>query len=338
MAFQKFTPDSGADLSDIQGASFTSQSAPAAPPTLGAGARKKLGIKRFAYPVDVGSTGQGHYILFMIHSLKEGKLKKGAATAGSGRGGVQKRSFTLKGSTKRVDTMIQLYMPPSVEVSYKSDYEDVEIGVMAEAGGKAIGAALQGDFSGAGKSLARGAAEGATKGALTAADTVAPGAAALAQIKAGKIQSSKMELAFKGVGRRQFSYTFSFIPKSAKESQSVDAIIMAFKRAMLPKYTSGAFGQNSDKTLTIPTTFDIEYFFQDGTSTGLNNFLNRISTCYLTDMSVKYGGDRYTAYEKNVTAREGATNGEGTPPQRSEISLTFNEIEIITQESVELGF
>ena len=52
MAFQKFTPDSGADLSDIQGASFTSVSAPSAPPTLGAGARSKLGIKRFAYPVD----------------------------------------------------------------------------------------------------------------------------------------------------------------------------------------------------------------------------------------------------------------------------------------------
>ena len=32
-----------------------------------------------------------------------------------------------------------------------------------------------------------------------------------------------------------------------------------------------------------------------------NNFLNKISTCFLTmDVQVQYGGDRYTAYEETI--------------------------------------
>jgi hypothetical protein len=184
-----------------------------------------------------------------------------------------------------------------------------------------------------GKSLGRGAAEVGTAAAILTMDTAAPGASAIGQIAAGKIQSSKMELLFKGVGRRSFNYTFAFIPKSAKESKSVDEIIYELKKAMLPEYTTGMAGQNSDRTLTIPTTFGIEYYFTDGGGKR-NNFLNKISTCYLTDLQVKYGGDRYKAYSASNTSR-----GEsGAPPQRTEISLTFNEIEIITTEDIEKGF
>jgi hypothetical protein len=182
------------------------------------------------------------------------------------------------------------------------------------------------------------AGEYLTKAGLGAMDILAPGAAAIAQISSGKIQSSKMELLFKGVGRRAFNYTFVFIPKSSNESQKVDQIIFELKKAMLPTYTSGFLpGQNepTDRNLTIPTTFDIEYMYTDGSSgSSRNNFLNKISTCYLTDLSVKYGGDRYKAYKPNVTTR----GGKGAPPQKTEVSLTFNEIEIITQEDINLGF
>jgi hypothetical protein len=229
-------------------------------------------------------------------------------------------------------------MPPSVEVSYKSDYADTEISSMASAGAGVIEAAIKGKggmgkLIAAGKAAAGGAAEVGTAAGLAAMDTLAPGAAAIGQIAAGKIQSSKMELLFKGVGRRSFNYTFAFIPKSAKESKSVDEIIYELKKAMLPEYTTGMAGQNSDRTLTIPTTFGIEYYFTDGGGKR-NNFLNKISTCYLTDLQVKYGGDRYKAYSPSNTSR-----GEsGAPPQRTEISLTFNEIEIITAEDIEKGF
>ena len=191
------------------------------------------------------------------------------------------------------------------------------------------------------KSVGRGGAEIGTAMAITSMDAFAPGASAIGQIALGKIQSSKMELLFRGVGRRAFNYTFVFIPKSSDESQSVDQIIFELKKAMLPTYTTGIAGQNSDRTLKIPTAFDIEYMYTadgDGGS-ARNNCLNKISTCYLTDLSVKYGGDRYKAYKPNVTTRESKeADGTGAPPQRTEVSLTFNEIEIITQEDINLGF
>jgi hypothetical protein len=303
-------------------------------------AAKKLQYKILQYPDDVGSAGQGHYIILKIHRTVQGKVKKGpAVSAAKTRGkSFTARTLALKGSHLATKVQISLYMPPSVEVSYKSDYADTEISALAGAGAGVIEAALKGKGAGGkmidiGKSLGRGAAEVGTAAAILTMDTAAPGASAIGQIAAGKIQSSKMELLFKGVGRRSFNYTFAFIPKSAKESKSVDEIIYELKKAMLPEYTTGMAGQNSDRTLTIPTTFGIEYYFTDGGGKR-NNFLNKISTCYLTDLQVKYGGDRYKAYSASNTSR-----GEsGAPPQRTEISLTFNEIEIITTEDIEKGF
>ena len=348
MALQPFESGEGAGEFPSPPAAESGEGAgefPAPPPA------KKLQYKILQYPDDVGSAGQGHYIILKIHRTVQGKVKKGpAVSAAKTRGkSFTARTLALKGSQKATKVQISLYMPPSVEVSYKSDYADTEISSMASAGAGVIEAAIKGKggmgkLIAAGKAAAGGAAEVGTAAGLAAMDTLAPGAAAIAQISAGRIQSSKMELLFKGVGRRSFNYTFSFIPKSAKESKSVDEIIYELKKAMLPEYTNGAFGAltkalgiktagTSDRTLTIPTTFGIEYYFTDGGGKR-NNFLNKISTCYLTDLQVKYGGDRYKAYSPSNTSR-----GEsGAPPQRTEISLTFNEIEIITAEDIERGF
>ena len=338
MALQPFA-GGGAETSDV--GEFPTPAASAADEAAAAAsATKKLQYKILQYPDDVGSAGQGHYIILKIHRTVQGKVKKGpAVSAAKTRGkSFTARTLALKGSHLATKVQISLYMPPSVEVSYKSDYADTEISALAGAGAGVIEAALKGKGAGGkmidiGKSLGRGAAEVGTAAAILTMDTAAPGASAIGQIAAGKIQSSKMELLFKGVGRRSFNYTFAFIPKSAKESKSVDEIIYELKKAMLPEYTTGMAGQNSDRTLTIPTTFGIEYYFTDGGGKR-NNFLNKISTCYLTDLQVKYGGDRYKAYSPSNTSR-----GEsGAPPQRTEISLTFNEIEIITAEDIEKGF
>jgi hypothetical protein len=338
VALQPFA-GGGAETSDV--GEFPTPAASAADEAAAAAsATKKLQYKILQYPDDVGSAGQGHYIILKIHRKVQGKVKKvQAVSAAKTRGkSFTARTLALKGSHLATKVQISLYMPPSVEVSYKSDYADTEISALAGAGAGVIEAALKGKGAGGkmidiGKSLGRGAAEVGTAAAILTMDTAAPGASAIGQIAAGKIQSSKMELLFKGVGRRSFNYTFAFIPKSAKESKSVDEIIYELKKAMLPEYTTGMAGQNSDRTLTIPTTFGIEYYFTDGGGKR-NNFLNKISTCYLTDLQVKYGGDRYKAYSASNTSR-----GEsGAPPQRTEISLTFNEIEIITTEDIEKGF
>ncbi len=80
------------------------------------------------------------------------------------------------------------------------------------------------------------------------------------------------------------------------------------------------------REMEIPGTFDIRYMYQGQE----NNFINRISTCFLTKVDVQYGGDRYTAYE-NIPGR-------GTPPPRSSLTLNFTELETLSQQHIEDGY
>ena len=61
-----------------------------------------------------------------------------------------------------------------------------------------------------------------------------------------------------------------------------------------------------------------------------NQFLHRISTCFLESMNVTYGGDSYKTYS--------GVNGDGAPPVETTIALTFKEIELITRERVHEGY
>ena len=81
--------------------------------------------------------------------------------------------------------------------------------------------------------------------------------------------------------------------------------------------------------MTIPDSFDIRYMYQDQQ----NHFLNKISTCFLENVSVAYGGDRFVAYRPTT-----GLHGAGAPPQRTTLTLQFKELEIITQERIEEGF
>ena len=248
-----------------------------------------------------------------------------------GAGKAKTKSLQLqKQATTRLDTAISLYMPPSVTVSYGMDYADEQIGLLAEFGSAAIKAFRESKENTEGRikaGLAKVGAgaevglEQAFKGTL---DTVAPGAKALLELEEGKIIAPRMEIMFRGVGRRNFEYTFNFIPKSVQEARVVEEIIHAFKFHMHPEYVGEAA-----RHMRFPSTFDIQYMYQNGP----NNFLNKISTCYLTKMDVQYGADRFTAYEPTQ-----GRQGSGPPPQKTQLSLSFSEMEIITKERIAEGY
>lgn len=82
--------------------------------------------------------------------------------------------------------------------------------------------------------------------------------------------------------------------------------------------------------MTIPDTFDIEYMYQGAE----NNFLNKISTCFCTNVSVQYGGDRYVAYGSTKNMMDQS----GNPPQRTTLTLAFKEMEIMTKDRVSQGY
>ena len=325
-----------------------------------------------------GDEQQGHYIMFMINETTPGKvattgaaalgqqldpeqqeafidsnLNKGAGKSQSTMSGAPSKSglWMRRPGTSRMAKAITLYMPPSVKVSYKSNYKDDEISARASAIGDTIGSVIDSVASGGAKSWSAGwetakkAGSTALEGvgavaafvAKASADTFAPGASTLAQLSTGQILGSKMELMFTDVGRRNFSFTFNFIPKSEQEARMVYNIVQTFKEHMLPEHLGSAdfpfVGEQKflpGKILKIPDTFDIHYFYHNNE----NPFLNRISTCYLTSMDIDYGGEKYVTYEPT----KHDTGQVGPPPQRTNISLSFTEIETITRERAKQGF
>ena len=335
-------------------------------------------VKHFSYPSDVDSDPmQGHYIIFNISSLtaailKAEKRSKDIAAASKqirsefnisgGRPGEQaankvfvdnlvkknieknfpqktpptgtlNRSMQLASMPRAIlETSIALYMPPSVSVNYGIDYAEAEIGSLAEIGSGVIKAFTQGGGDtlsklkkAFGEVTGPAASEGIQTGILKTLDAVATGAEAIAQLEMGKVVTPRMELMFRGVGRRAFSFTFAFIPKSVKEAQIVEEIIYTFKENMHPEYANA----RTRKEMKIPNTFEISYMYQNGP----NDFLNKISTCFLKSMDVQYGGDRFTAYESTKSRA-----GKGPPPQKSQITLNFSELEILSKAHIQQGY
>ena len=131
-----------------------------------------------------------------------------------------------------------------------------------------------------------------------------------------------MELMFEGMGRRSFSYSFTFIPKSEPEAKIVEKIVMHFKKHMMPNfansYTSGADGV---REMTIPDHFNIRYMYKGKE----NDHLNKIATCALESMDVDYGAERFTGYADGR-------------PQTTKISLNFTEFNIMSKDHIKEGY
>ena len=284
---------------------------------------KEIGIKdaTSAQYSDFGSVRSQQIASLGIAGPKIAKVE--------GANNAQNRSILLsKLPTTRLEKSIALYMPPNVQVSYEIKYADKEIGSLALAGSAAIEAFK--NEGGDTKTKLRAAAdaagvagqEGLTNFFNKALDGIASGAEALSQIEKGSVITPRMEMMFEGVGRRSFSYTFSFIPKSKQEAGVVEDIIKHFKFYAMPAYSN----PETRREMDIPGTFDIEYMYRGSR----NNFINRISTCFLTKVDVQYGGDRYTAYEE--------IPGKGPPPQKSSLTLNFTELETLSQSHIGDGY
>ena len=226
--------------------------------------------------------------------------------------------------TKRLASSVCLYMPATVGVTQTADYSEPDIGGFAK-----ILAGFSGEFMKSGSfSDSFGAIKGDVKTSLAEAsktvfDGIAPGAKAIAEIQSGKVFSNRMEMVFKGVPRRTFSFQFTMMPKSETEAKSIKEICQMFRFYMAPSFEGEV---NTSRTFIVPATFDIEYRLVGG---GENNFLNKISTSVLTSCEITYGGERTTFFRP--------TDG-GAPPVQTNITLNFKELEIITRERIGAGY
>ena len=229
--------------------------------------------------------------------------------------------------TRRLKTAISLYMPADIQVQYSAGYKDQEIGTMAENALEAYSQFTEGNYGAAGDAVV-GMDEGAKQllaGMLTTAIGALPGMGGIREVfemREGKVFSNRMEVAFTGLEKRKFNYTFKMIPRSQKEAEEIRAIIFAFKANMLPELDGD---YEKGRRMITPNTFDIKYMYRGNE----NEYLNKISTCVLEGLQVKYGGTQFQAFEGN---------DQGAPVVETEITLGFREMETITRERIFEGF
>jgi len=232
--------------------------------------------------------------------------------------------------TRAAVASISMYMPSQVATTYGAQYTDTKMGLFT---GDALNVfdnltSSGADGLSASKSINKVFTDLLPQSlALFTQSTlgILPGLGGLREargIMTGEIISDRLELAFKGINKRKFQYTFKMIPKSATEAAEIKDIITQFKKNMLPEF---AGGDKTGRRFVVPNTFTIQYMYDSKE----NSFLHKIGECVLENMTVSYGGDKYRTY---------TPQGDGAPPIETTITLAFSEMDLVTRENIEEGF
>jgi hypothetical protein len=113
----------------------------------------------------------------------------------------------------------------------------------------------------------------------------------------GQVLNPHMELLFKSVTLRSFSFGFIFAPRDANEALQVKQIIRSFKKYMSPKNAGVNNSTNAGPGgifISSPNVFQLEY----RTGNQKHPFLNSFKPMALTNMSVNYAASGpYSTYE-----------------------------------------
>jgi hypothetical protein len=246
-------------------------------------------------------------------ALKQGGLAALGAglTTGAGAELVAQSSSNMSRQQKRLETAIALHVPNQLNIRYTTQWQDEETFAF-QAG--AIGARMMEKDAtpenwkgmGAGQAIAASLALQKTPvvaGALSAAS--------------GLAANPKKEQVFKNVSFREFSFDYTFSPRSSTEAAKVREIIKTFKFHMHPEYKD-----YNNFIYIYPSEFDI-FYYQNGKE---NLNLHRHTSCVLKDMSVNYTPNgMFNTFDDGM-------------PTQINVTLNFVELAILTKQNIKDNF
>jgi hypothetical protein len=134
----------------------------------------------------------------------------------------------------------------------------------------------------------------------------------------GAIVNPHMATLFEGIGFRSFTFDFTLAARNREESDSIQKLIARFKYHMVPGVPVGGAYQ---RDLLYPDNFVISLH------SPVQSYLFKIGTCALKNMDVDYSGAGQTAFFRNSGA-----------PVMIHLTLTFQEMTIMTKELIEQGY
>jgi len=294
-----------------------------------AGAKKELGVKELSLTQLKESTGTiGKAILGGLTGLVLSRLPETKSPIGS----------------------IYMFMPKELTFTDAADWGGAEMGAVGSAvagmmdrGGGGAGSKLAGAIAGSAgnigmagvgsmitKVLGGGGMIGGILGAVGGGD-IQKG------LEFGTKSASNpyMEMVFTGIGFRDFSFTFKFMPVSAEEVVDVIEIIKMFRLHSKPSYVGEGVGTLGKSFFNYPMYFNIEFLtltsnagnkLQDASKEGeyyvTNKYLPKIKTCVCNSVATNFtAAGMWAAFEsgKSVT---------------TELSLSFKETELVMAEDV----
>lgn len=229
--------------------------------------------------------------------------KRGRTTIFAGKGAARKDSDTPVGA-------ISIYTPKSISVNHKSNYTDSDITGL----GNVLQTVIDND-TGAG-----GTITGLARTTLGSLAQLGGTGGSLQSLTGTAVNQSQAEVLFTGLDYRTFSFDFSFMPSNAKEAQTVDDIINMFTYYMLPDRK-----ENNAMTYAIPAEFNLKYMYRGKE----NNYIHKALTLVLESMDIKYGGEKFATFRGN---------DHGAQPIKTDVTLTFREIEIADRATLYKGF
>ncbi len=234
-------------------------------------------------------------------------------------------------TTTRITDSVALYLPPNVQDSTSAGYNDAQtgiVGLVAAGGGQFLDAMRRNDYQAAASQLIGGvkaiSEEALIRSSAGIVDLLSGGEGdtlGLANKVFGQATNPYMEVLFDSMAFRNFTYNFTFAPKNAQERDDVQDIIKLFRFHMAPELKGP-----QHRFLTLPSTFDIHYMYQhDKDYASENNFYSKIATCVLKDVNVDYTPNGVKSFQ------------DGSPTQIN-MSLSFQETEILTKQSINAGY
>lgn len=298
--------------------------------------RNGYNVNSFAYPIDLtADPGEQHFVVFYVNETSNTQFKttnsKGeldgdkSPSPSSGTPAIKDSDNVTtwnKRPISRVSTAIALYMPSGINTSYTPQWDSVEGNALFGAGKAAQDGEIARMLGEIGVGMASNALQDAKDflGHTVGAEANLEEGASLV-LRAAR--NPHLEMLFRSVGFREYQFDFKFTPRSEQEAMNVANIIKAFKFYASPEVR---VNEKAPRYYIYPAEFDIE-FWSNGRP---NNFVNKISTCACTNVSVNY-----TASGGWAAFRPGDFNG---VPVETTLSLSFKELEIITKNRVLQGF
>jgi hypothetical protein len=221
--------------------------------------------------------------------------------------------------TTRTSHAIYLPVPMNLTTSSGIQYDDYEFGTEAVKLGFSAVESVLGAAAGAAISKLNITALAAARGnsglnALkSAADRASTYALNSASAASRMTINPHKQLLFKGVGFREFSFTYNFVARNVDETNAIDYIIRLLRYHMHPDMSSV-----TDLAFNYPSEFDIA-FFDISKTPSLNKYLPTISTCVLQKLDVNYSG-----------GKEFVVHNDGSPVEIN-VVMAFKEIQIMNK-------